>query len=173
MVFAPFRSDNGYKFCPFWSGIGYRFPGNYGSLKVFVISLPQTIWKKREIRECILRNIFYWCSNLSNREIKHRVYGKRQTANVNLYHVTKFSNYLSFTVHYNCTKIGKIHANSMHKNCFKLFLSAYFSFWKFLNMNLTFAVHACLISLMIWHNFKRPMAGLKPGVENDIFFGLK
>ena len=31
----------------------------------------------------------------------------RQTANVNLYHVTKFSIYLSFTVHYNNTKIGR------------------------------------------------------------------
>ena len=29
----------------------------------------------------------------------------RQTANVNLYHVTKFSTLLSFTVHYNYTKI--------------------------------------------------------------------
>ena len=79
--FAPFRSDNGYKFCPFWSGIGYRFPVNYRSLKVFVISLPKRIWKKREYvtSKCILRNLFYWCSNLSNREIKHRVYGKRQT----------------------------------------------------------------------------------------------
>ena len=29
------------------------------------------------------------------------------TENVNLYHVTKFSLYLSFTVHYNYTKIGR------------------------------------------------------------------
>ena len=28
-------------------------------------------------------------------------------ANVNLYHVTKFSIYLSFTVHYSYTKIGR------------------------------------------------------------------
>ena len=33
------------------------------------------------------------------------VYPLRQTANVNLYHVTKFSTLLSFTVHYNYTKI--------------------------------------------------------------------
>ena len=38
------------------------------------------------------------------RESKHRVYGTR--ANVNLYHVTTFSIYLSFTVH-TCTKIGR------------------------------------------------------------------
>ena len=31
------------------------------------------------------------------REIKHRVYGKK--ANANLYHVTKFSLFSSFTVH--------------------------------------------------------------------------
>ena len=24
MVFAPFWSENGYRFCPFWSGIGSR-----------------------------------------------------------------------------------------------------------------------------------------------------
>ena len=27
----------------------------------------------------------------------------------------------------------QIHANSIHKNCFKLFLAAHFSFWKFLS----------------------------------------
>ena len=31
----------------------------------------------------------------------------RQTANVILYHVTKFSPYLSFTVHYDWTKSGR------------------------------------------------------------------
>ena len=34
-------------------------------------------------------------------EIKHRVYGKRQTANVNLHHVTKCPLYLSFFIYYN------------------------------------------------------------------------
>ena len=29
MVFEPFWSENGSKFCPFWSGIGYGFLGNY------------------------------------------------------------------------------------------------------------------------------------------------
>ena len=28
-VFAPFWSENGYKLCPFWSGIRYGFQGNY------------------------------------------------------------------------------------------------------------------------------------------------
>ena len=27
-VFPPFRSENGYTFCPYWSGIGYSFRGN-------------------------------------------------------------------------------------------------------------------------------------------------
>ena len=29
-VFAPFWSENEYTLCPFWSGIGYGFRGNYG-----------------------------------------------------------------------------------------------------------------------------------------------
>ena len=32
--------------------------------------------------------------------------GKRETGNVNLYHVTKFFSYLSFTVYYFCSKIS-------------------------------------------------------------------
>ena len=31
-VFAPFWSENEYTLCPFWSGIGYGFRGNYGSV---------------------------------------------------------------------------------------------------------------------------------------------
>ena len=30
MVCAPFWSKNGYRLCPFWSGIEYSFRGNYG-----------------------------------------------------------------------------------------------------------------------------------------------
>ena len=52
----------------------------------------------------------------------------RQTANVNLYHKT------------NLYENRQILLNSNYKNCFKLFLSAHFSFWKFLNLNLTFVV---------------------------------
>ena len=29
---APFWSENVYTLCPFWSGIGYGFRGNYGSV---------------------------------------------------------------------------------------------------------------------------------------------
>ena len=29
MVFEPFWSENGSTLCPFWSGIGYGFLGNY------------------------------------------------------------------------------------------------------------------------------------------------
>ena len=29
MVFAPLRSEKGYRLCPFWSGIRYSFRGNY------------------------------------------------------------------------------------------------------------------------------------------------
>ena len=31
MVFGEFWSENAYILCPFWSGIGYGFRGNYGS----------------------------------------------------------------------------------------------------------------------------------------------
>ena len=32
-VFEPFWSQNGYRLCPFWSGIGeYGFRGNHGSV---------------------------------------------------------------------------------------------------------------------------------------------
>ena len=31
-VFAPLWSENAYTLCPFWSGIGYGFRGNYGSV---------------------------------------------------------------------------------------------------------------------------------------------
>ena len=40
------------------------------------------------------------------REIKSHAYGKRQTANVNLYHLTKFFLNLCFTVHYFYPKIS-------------------------------------------------------------------
>ena len=32
MVFAPFGSENECRLYPFWSGIGYGFRGNYGSV---------------------------------------------------------------------------------------------------------------------------------------------
>ena len=32
MVFVSFQSENGYRLCPFWSGISYGFRGNYASV---------------------------------------------------------------------------------------------------------------------------------------------
>ena len=52
----------------------------------------------------------------------------RQTANANLYHVTKFPLYLSFTVHYFYTYISSFTQFLIHENCFELFLSAHFLF---------------------------------------------
>ena len=66
------------------------------------------------------------------REMKHRVY-LRQTANVNLYHMTNLSIHLSW-------KIGiftPILSITIVLSCFYLLIS---QFWKFLNLNLTFAV---------------------------------
>ena len=57
--------------------------------------------------------------------LEHRVYGKRQTWS-NLFHVTKISIYLSFTVDYNCTKIGKftqIISITIVLGCFCLLIS--------------------------------------------------
>ena len=48
----------------------------------------------------------------------------RQTAKVNLYHVTKFPYYLSFTVHCN-------YSNYIHKDCSELFLSLVLYFGNF------------------------------------------
>ena len=53
--------------------------------------------------------------------------------NVNLYHVTKFSNNLSFIVHDFYLKIVVLR-HFFHKNCFGQFLSAYFLFWEILNL---------------------------------------
>ena len=48
----------------------------------------------------------------------------RQTADVNLYHVTKFFPYFPFTLYFSYTKISSF----IHKNCFGKFFSAYFLF---------------------------------------------
>ena len=94
----------------------------------------------------VFLKIFFWIYiYIFFRGFKHRVNQERllrwrQTTNVNLYRVTKFSIYLSFTVHHNYTKIGRFTPILSILNCFTLFLSAHFSFWKFLNLNLTFAV---------------------------------
>ena len=62
------------------------------------------------------------------------------TSNANLYHVTKFPLYLSFTVHYFYTKISSFTHFFIHKNCFEPFLTAHFLFLEIFNLNLTFAV---------------------------------
>ena len=67
-------------------------------------------------------------------EIKDRVYGKRQTEN--LFHVTKFPLYLSFTVHYNYTKICRV----IPIISIRIVLSCSSHIQKFLNLNLTFAI---------------------------------
>ena len=75
----------------------------------FFSNVSNTKFSELFYRTLILFNIFKsLCKiNINTREIKHRVFGKRQTANVNMCHVTKFSIYLSFTVYYIYAKIGR------------------------------------------------------------------
>ena len=52
-------------------------------------------------------------------------------ANMNLYHVTKFSIYLSFTVHYNCTNSGRFTpflSITIVLSCFYLLISHFENF---------------------------------------------
>ena len=49
-VCAPFWSENEYRFCPFWSGIGYGLRRNYGS--VSMCSLFQFEMNKKESVIC-------------------------------------------------------------------------------------------------------------------------
>ena len=51
MVFGPFWSKNGYRLCPFWSGIRNDFQGNYGSVSTYNLSLQFQI-NKKEIEIC-------------------------------------------------------------------------------------------------------------------------
>ena len=67
------------------------------------------------------------------------------TANVNLYHVTTFYIYLSFTAHYNYSKIGRftpILSITIVLNCFDLLISPHFSFWKIEKVS-QFESHVC------------------------------
>ena len=50
-VFAPFWSENWYRLCPFWSGIGYGCRGNYGSVGTYLSFQFQISKKEREICE--------------------------------------------------------------------------------------------------------------------------
>ena len=70
------------------------------------------------------------------REIKYRVYGKREFVLSD--QVSPLNSSLLFII--STRKSVEINANSIHNNCFKLFLSAHFSLRKFLNLNLAFAV---------------------------------
>ena len=89
-------------------------------------------------------------------EIKNHLYGKRQT---NFYHVTKFSLFLSFTVHYFCTKISsftRVLSIRFVLGCFYLltFYFAKFSTWIW---RLPFAVkvtlNLSLVSSILWIDF--------------------
>ena len=46
--FAPFWSENWYRLCPFWSGIGYGFQGNYWSGRMHCSFQFQMSKKERE-----------------------------------------------------------------------------------------------------------------------------
>ena len=51
VVFAPFWSENWYRLCLFWSGIGYGCRGNYGSVWTYLSFQFQISKKEREICE--------------------------------------------------------------------------------------------------------------------------
>ena len=74
MVFAPFRFENGYKVYPFWSGIGYGFRGNCGTVWTYLSFQLQMNKKERVICKLQkdLKKSFCWRFNLSNDDIcKH------------------------------------------------------------------------------------------------------
>ena len=47
--FVPFWSENGYRPCSFWSGIGYGFQGNYRSVRTYLLFQFQPRKKDKEI----------------------------------------------------------------------------------------------------------------------------
>ena len=49
MVFVSFQSENGYRLCPFWSGISYGFRGNYASVWMYLSFQFQRNEKERVI----------------------------------------------------------------------------------------------------------------------------
>ena len=69
--FAPFLSENGYRLCPFWSGIGYGNRANYGIVRTYSSFQFQMRWKEREIFEFEIefKKCFCSCSNPSDEEI--------------------------------------------------------------------------------------------------------
>ena len=101
-------------------------------LSVYIICLKCPLWSTSRSTGLIC----YW------RDLEWRL---RQTANVNLYHVTKSSLYLRFTVHYFypifvASFCCWIYCN----NCLVQFLSACFLFWESLNLILTFVTSVTL-----------------------------
>ena len=71
MFFVPFRFENGYRVCPFWSGIVYGFRGNCGIVWTYLSFQLQMNKKERVI--CKLQNHLKksscWRFNLSNDDI--------------------------------------------------------------------------------------------------------
>ena len=69
-VLGPFWFENGPRLCPFWSGIGYGFRGNYGNVWKYLSFQFQMNKKNRNMR---IRNafeeIFCMRSDLGNDEV--------------------------------------------------------------------------------------------------------
>ena len=70
-VFAPCWFENGYRFCPFWSVIGYGLRRNYGC--VWMCSSVQFLMSNKESLigefEMDFKKSFCWRSNLSTGDI--------------------------------------------------------------------------------------------------------
>ena len=71
MVFASFRSENGYRLCPFLSGISYGFRGNYASVLMYLSFQFQRNEKERVICESEFDSdkSFCWSSYLKPNDI--------------------------------------------------------------------------------------------------------
>ena len=90
-------------------------------------------------------SVFYFCTFPSilrrlSSESFNRDSRLRQTANVNLYHMTKFPPYFQFTLYCFYTKISQFYASCNHRNRTGLFFICLIWFWEILNLSLTFAV---------------------------------
>ena len=80
---------------------------------------------------------FAWESAFTIRQAKHHVYVKRQRRICTTWPSFLFPCRLLFII---STQISSFMQVIIHKNCFDLFLSAHFSSWEILNLNLTFVV---------------------------------
>ena len=82
----------------------------------------------------------------------HRDSRLRQTANVNLYHVTKFPlifRYFPFTLYCFYTKISQFYANCNQRNRTGLFFICLIWFWEILNLSLTLSNSKLLTPVVI------------------------